>query len=1289
MGSIFATIVQYLSHHKRLFWGVIGGLILFIAFSLSRLSFTEDITSIIPNDSRIEQVNVILKHSNLSDRLIFHFYGKEGQAVSTDSLIAFAEPIMAALEADTSRVKEVLFRMDESMYLSLYDYFYQHLPFYLDSADYARIEENLQPDNLQATLRKNFMSLVSPAGVATKKYIFKDPLSLTPHALKRFEKFKIDDNFTVINSSVFTADEQHLLAFIMPVYGSSNTAKNKVLIERIDQLLEQYAAHPTIGMEYYGGTAVAVANAHRIQYDIMLTVTAAMIILTLLFFLMFRRIRIFALMAFPVILGAGLALSVLHYMEGEISAIALGVGAVLLGIAVDYSLHFFTHLRDNRNVKATVKSIAEPMIMSSLTTGGTFICLFVVRSKALNQLGLFAALSVLFAAFFVLTLVPVLLQRKVFRSGWERKYKETRLDRFAAYDFERNRWLVTLVALISLVMVFLPNKVHFNSDIGSLNYLSPKLKQAETNLESFSAQTLGAVYMVTTGATRDVALQKSEALAADLDSLQAMGIIRERTSATDLLLSEAVQQQKLNQWNAFWQRMDRQQVKAQMIEYGQAFHFKEQAFSAFYQWIDQPFQTIQRADQAPLEQLFLKNYLNETEQEVSIITLLKVDQAHKKSFYAHFEQHPDVLVFDRQYFVNQFFDVLNEDFSLLVAVSMILVFVVLLLFFGRVELAIVAFIPLFISWNWTLGLMKLLGVEFNIFNVIISTFIFGLGIDYCIFLMKGLMDEHKYGQFQLKPYRLSVILSAVTTIVGIGVLLFAQHPALKSIALVSVLGILSVVVVSFTLLPLLFRTLVKVKGKLRIQPITAQNFTISISTLAFFVVGSLILTVTIPVFWLLPLPRKTVKYLFHGLITANMRFIVYAIGPVKQRFINKEKLNFDQPSVLIANHLSHLDLAFLLMLHPKMIVMTNKWVWNSPFYGLAVRFADYYPAFKGIDHDVAKLQKKVREGYSILVFPEGTRSDDGTIKRFHQGAFWLADHLKLDIQPILIHGLDDCMHKHEFFMRGGPITMKILDRKPVQHIEVRESYRPQAKTMRQYMTAEFNLLKKEIETPDYYRPQLFSRYTYKGPVLEWYMKVKVRLEKNYQFFNDLIPSRGTITDIGCGYGFLSGMLALTSSLRQIRGVDYDREKIAVAQQAFVDKDNVSFEYKDVTRDELPASDVFVINDVLHYFPREEQDKLIEKCMHCLNDQGMIIIRDADSDLEERTKVTRRTEFFSTRFFRFNKTNYKELSYTSGRAIEAIAQRNNFSCERIDNARFTSNVVFILRPSTKKVDHATI
>ncbi len=84
-------------------------------------------------------------------------------------------------------------------------------------------------------------------------------------------------------------------------------------------------------------------------------------------------------------------------------------------------------------------------------------------------------------------------------------------------------------------------------------------------------------------------------------------------------------------------------------------------------------------------------------------------------------------------------------------------------------------------------------------------------------------------------------------------------------------------------------------------------------------------------------------------------------------------------------------------------------------------------------------------------------------------------------------------------------------------------------------------------TPAYYRKKLISQYIYKGPVLEWYLRVKLRLEKDYDFFNNIIPREATVVDLGCGYGFLSVMLGLVSENRQITGIDYDEKKIAVAR----------------------------------------------------------------------------------------------------------------------------------------------
>ena len=218
-------------------------------------------------------------------------------------------------------------------------------------------------------------------------------------------------------------------------------------------------------------------------------------------------------------------------------------------------------------------------------------------------------------------------------------------------------------------------------------------------------------------------------------------------------------------------------------------------------------------DYALLMELFLHNFISDEGGIWSVVSILMVDPADKPELFARFEGMDDFVIFDGQYFVNQFFEVLKEDFNKLVSISMIVVFVILLVFFGRIEIALITFIPIMLSWMWTLGLMGLFRIEINIFNIIISTFIFGLGIDYAIFIMNGIMANYREGKQSLTPYKLSILLSAFTTIAAIGVLIFAKHPALRSIAVVSIFGISTVVLISYTVLPLLFNFLIKSQGQ--------------------------------------------------------------------------------------------------------------------------------------------------------------------------------------------------------------------------------------------------------------------------------------------------------------------------------------------------------------------------------------------------------------------------------------------------------------------------------------------
>jgi 2-polyprenyl-3-methyl-5-hydroxy-6-metoxy-1,4-benzoquinol methylase len=262
--------------------------------------------------------------------------------------------------------------------------------------------------------------------------------------------------------------------------------------------------------------------------------------------------------------------------------------------------------------------------------------------------------------------------------------------------------------------------------------------------------------------------------------------------------------------------------------------------------------------------------------------------------------------------------------------------------------------------------------------------------------------------------------------------------------------------------------------------------------------------------------------------------------------------------------------------------------------------------------------------------------------------------------------------------------MKILKRVACDDPSFGSTYQERAKQFRKYYITNYAQFKAEEGDAHYYRRLLALNYVMKGPVLEWYMRVKLKLENDYEIYNRLMPRQGDILDLGCGYGFISYMLMFTSDERRITGVDYDAEKIAVAENCFSKNDRITFATSDVSEYAIEPKNGFLMSDVLHYLEPHKQEELLRKCCNNLLPGGTILIREANSELKERHKRSRLTEFFSTRTG-FNKTSKpgKELFFTSASTIEAIAAERGLVMKVIDNKKVTSNNLFVLRRKTEQ------
>jgi 1-acyl-sn-glycerol-3-phosphate acyltransferase len=1281
MSIFFTFIYRFLRQRKLLFILLFALSVAFCTYFASKIRFEEDITKMMPTDAKVDRLQKIFKNSKFLDRLVITVSAADsGKTILPDELITYTDSLISGLEKLRPRlVKDITGKVSDDLMYSVYHTFLNNLPLFLEAKDYQTLDHLITPEKLDTTLEKNYRTLLSPASMVMKKNLLLDPIGITPYALKRMQSLQFDDNFELEDGYIFTTDKKHLLFFISPAMPASETEKNAELLEALDSILAKSSkANPQVQAEYFGSAAVAVGNAIQIKKDVILTMTITIIGLFLFISFFFKRLDVFFIIFIPVVFGAAFSLALLYLLKGEISGIALGAGSIILGIAMDYTIHFYTHFKHTGSAEETVKDLSFPLTLGSTTTIGALLSLLFVKSEALQDFGMFAAFSLMGAALFTLIIFPHLVRKRKATETTSKTHQLNIVERIAAYRFDKNKYLISFILILAAVSVYTSQKVEFESDMMHMNYINKKLAASEKHLNAISNVSLKSIYLVSIGKNLDEALANSEKNLPLLEKLQQEQLIRKYSTISTLLLSKAEQQQRIDRWNTYWTDEKIVTLKQQLIEKSKRYKFRENAFNGFYTLLDKPYFPIDITEFNGLKSSMLDNYITQQADETTVVTILKTTAENEDRLYNALTAQPDLVVFDKKFLTNHFVEIIKNNFNLILTISSLLVLVMLIISYGRLELALITYIPMVLSWLCILGMMGAFGLKFNIINIIISTFIFGLGDDYSIFITDGLLNEYRTGQKNLESYKTGIFISATTTMIGIGVLIFASHPALKSIGLITIIGMFCVLIISNTIQPILFRFFITNRTDKKRVPLTLLNILQSAFAFFYFALGCIVMTILgFIILKLLPVSLKTRKHLFHLLRHYLTKSMIYVNAQVRKEIINPQQEDFEKPAVVICNHHSVIDSLLMQSLNPKLILMVNDWVWNDIFMGPIVRFGGFIPRSAGYDENLIKIKALISEGYSLAIFPEGSRSETAELNRFHKGAFFIAEKLNVDIVPLMFHGTAFVQGKDDSaLLKKGKITVKYLPRIAPDDQTFGVGYAQRTKLISRYFKAEYAQMRTEIETVDYFFNRLSKNYIYKGPVLEWYMRIKIKLEDNYSLFEFLLPKKGTITDIGCGYGFLPYMLRFTSKERTIIGIDYDEDKIAVADHCFSKNDQLTFFAADVTKCELPKSDAFVLSDILHYIPREAQENLLVKCIQNLNPGGMILLRDADKDLEKRHWGTRYTEFFSTNFG-FNKATHK-LEFVSSTFIMDIINRNNMRLERIDNTKLTSNITYIIK-----------
>lgn len=1257
MSNLFVSIYFYFKSKKHLLYGI-G--ILFLAVSIwlaGKIRLEEDITSFMPSTPATEKTNFVLRNISTSDKIIVNLSLADTTVSDMqDWLIAYADSLVDSLmvRPGENYIKEIFYKIDDSKISETSNFILENLPLYIRESDYRRLDTLLNPAGIRSILEQNKKDLVSPVGFIYKKFLIADPFHISNSVFADLRRNTVDTIYSVYNGYIFSRDQKNLLIFLTSAYSVGETGKNKVLADalnyNIDNIIRRSGGK--VDITSFGAPIVGVSNASRIKKDTWLAGAISVVLILLLLMAFFRSSRSLLFLIIPVFFGMVFSTALMYLIKGTVSAIAIGAGSVILGIAINYSLHFLAHYRHCRSVEHTIKDLASPMIVGNITTVGAFLSLLFVSAEALRDFGLFASFALVGTILFVLIFMPHIVEWAA--SGTS--HYPAIFDRISGVRFDKNKWVILVIFLLTIFFGFFSRRLTFESDLNKISYMTRDQKKALNELGSFTNLAQKALIHVSEGHDLSEALGYYEEAKIKIDSLVKVREINSVSGVGDMLASDPVQVQKIKRWNTFWENK-KQYVRA-LEEQSLRLGFKVHTFDTFMRSVKRDYAVLSSSELLKGVD-FVNPYIIDKSGRTLIITLLYVNPAKENDVKKVLGDQHGTFVFDRLSATRATLNVLSGDFNFVLWFSSLLVLGFLTLSFGRFELSLMTFIPMLIGWLWILGLMAIFDLKFNIVNIILATFIFGLCDDYSIFIMEGSIREHAYEHKVLNSYKLAVILSALTMFIGIGSLIIARHPAMKSLGQVTIIGMVSVVVISYTILPFLYRWLTVKKGERRIMPITGRNILTSAYSFTAFLIGSLFHSIFGFLLFKLTRPSDRKKMVFHRSLAFTAGFVVKRLPDVRTRIINNPGEDFTKPAIIICNHQSHIDLMLIMMLSPRIVVLTNDWVWNSPFYGNIVKYADFYPVINGIEGGIEHLSGLIDKGYSIMIFPEGTRSEDCSINRFHRGAFYLAEKLNLDLLPVMIHGMGHVLPKTDFLLRKGAVTVEVLSRITQDNKTYGESYLQRAKNIRKMYTSHYREMAAEIETPEYFADKLFHNYIYKGAAVSAQVKIDLKKHGNYSGIIKHIPETGKILVFGAGTGSFPLMLSMVKPALSIDAIEEDEEKLALAMHCASLTENLSYIQGSPLNSKIESSyDVIVLVDCLSLSENSDQRQILKKCT---DHATLVLISDIEYPLNHKIRMMLKgIEQKQIKFHSFHLL--KQLS--EGLSVNIIQKDNIFALSRM-------------------------
>ena len=718
-----------------------------------------------------------------------------------DSLAAIATAVRQAI--DTSRLMASSLSGSPATFLDLRALLVRNWGAGFTVQDSQWLASRMVPDTLQRRFDQTLASLfvISDEGGSARDLQI-DPFGFSPRLLERLSFLRPGSDVD-FEQGFLTNPARSAVALPFHLRDERLSSQEGVLVSLLMSTGERIAQERGARFTWMGAVRAAADNRLLVRRDINHTAPLSIALIAGICLLIYRRFSRGLLVFIPTILGILVAAALVSRVL-PLSLITLGFAAALVGITVDYAIHYFYHTESLPCDAHPGRTLAPAIGASALTTASAFTVLAFSSIPALTQLGVLTGVGIVLVAFFSLRALPVLFPPSILNAPPPRVDLEALFAPLMRSPLLRPA--AVGVVLVSVLLWAAVPRLVFDADPDTLNGMTPQTRAAQRSLEQNWPSMMGSTFLVVQGATANEALERmEEGVVAVVEELADSALLAVSPLPMSALLpSRRTQQRNRERWERFWTSERRALLEEALAAVAPRYRLTPQPFAPYLH-------TLTRAEEHTLDIDSLDPHLRSGPLRTHLaqgegvwygaVPLPQAPEAVQER-RASIARGRGVQLINSATLGIRLLELVREGFMRALLLVPLVVIAVLVLVLRSLRLVAIAALPPFCSAGMTLGFMALNGRPVTLVSGMVLAFVFGVGIDYAVFLVHSLRADPHDGRAGARGAA-SITIAALTTVAGLGVMGFARHPVLSSLGVHGVMGILASYLSALVLVPTL------------------------------------------------------------------------------------------------------------------------------------------------------------------------------------------------------------------------------------------------------------------------------------------------------------------------------------------------------------------------------------------------------------------------------------------------------------------------------------------------------